>query len=166
MRSWGGARESRCRKGQRGAELARGRWACCSSSPRGASSRMGSSRHGYREGHDSPSSFLSTSLSPKNLQKMWFHWLPPPWLLPGVTARQLLLDSGWVRGRRGGRQRREAKAAPGPWAGQGLRGLVVPLVLSNSNSPTLTLGPESCHSASPVSLSSPGHIREQMHLVP
>lgn len=75
---------------------------------------MGSSRHGYRGDHASPSSFLGITVSPKISEKydaIGYHLLGcpqcSPWLW-GVTATQPLLDSGWGRGRRGARQRREA----------------------------------------------------------
>lgn len=96
---------------------------------------MGSSRHGYRKGHDSPSSFLSTTVSPKISKKKC-----------GDIGHHLLgscLDSGWGRGWRGARQRREA-FGQGHLPTLGRSGTQGAAGASGSfrNSPTSSLAPE------------------------
>lgn len=154
MRSWRGVRESRGGKGQRGAELPRGSWARCSSSSGGAGSGTVSNKYGYREGHTSPSSFLTTTVCPKISQKygtICYHLLGFPLCSPRLRGcdHKAAIPGSPVQqpGKRmEGSQAKETgvwlKAPPSPWAGQGRRGLVGHLVLSNRNRPTLALGHE------------------------
>lgn len=110
---WEGADESRAHEGW---------WPCCSCSSRAASSRMGAADMAVGKAMIPAlhSSAVSLKIS-KNVVPLGATPLAPAWLW-GVTIRQLLLGSGWGRGWRGARQKREVWAnLPAP--GQGLRGL-------------------------------------------
>lgn len=141
MRSCKGVRESRCGKGQRGAELPRESWASCASSSGGAGSRTVSNNHGYREGYTSPSSFLAPLCvpeSPQNVVLLATTSLASPGAVPGSAVQpQVLVASPVLSPGKGmeGIQAKEIsvwlKAPPSPWAGQGPRGLVRRLVLSS-----------------------------------